>query len=366
MLRLSFRHISPVLISSSSLSPSYSLSPAFSIFKKNMHSKVAIIGSGPAAHTAAVYTSRANLEPTMYEGMIAAGIAAGGQLTTTTDVENYPGFPDGIGGIELTDKFRLQSIKFGTNILTETVEKVDLKSTPFKIWREYNNEYDTADAIIIATGATARRLHVKGEDQYWQRGISACAVCDGAAPIFRNKPLIVIGGGDSACEEAGFLTKYASKVYLVVRRDVLRASNIMQKRAMNNPKIEILWRSQVAEALGDGKVMTGATIVTESPPAEDGKVVVKETHVVASGLFYAVGHVPNTKFLDGQLPTDDTGYLIPIPGTSRTVIPGVFVAGDVQDKHYRQAITAAGSGCMAALDAEKYLESILDGPESSL
>jgi len=316
------------------------------------HSRVAIIGSGPAGHTAAIYAARANLTPVMYEGMLAGGVAAGGQLTTTTDVENFPGFPEGISGIELTDKFREQSVRFGTQILTETVEKVDFSTRPFKIWREYNTEYDTADSVIISTGATAKRLGIDGEEQYWQRGMSACAVCDGAAPIFRNKPLIVIGGGDSACEEAIFLTKYASKVYLMVRRDELRASDIMQKRALSNPKIQVCWKSQVKQVRGNGKVLTSALVETEE---SSGKVT---NELEVSGLFYAIGHTPNTSFLENQLPVDESGYLIVTPGSTRTNIPGVFAAGDVQDKLYRQAITAAGSGCMAALDAEKYLEDL--------
>ncbi|KAI9504669.1 thioredoxin-disulfide reductase [Coemansia spiralis] len=319
-----------------------------------MHSKVTIIGSGPAGHTAAIYAARANMEPTLFEGMMAGGVAPGGQLTTTTDVENFPGFPEGITGSELTDRLRKQSERFGTNIVTETISRVDLSSRPFKLWREDadgdQDEPDTCDALIVATGATANRLNIKGEDTYWQRGMSACAVCDGAAPIFRNKPLVVIGGGDSACEEATFLTKYASHVYVAVRRDVFRASNIMAKRAIGNPKITVLWNTHVVEAKGDGKVLTHVVL-------QDARS--KETrNLDVSGLFYAIGHTPNTAFLKNQLETDETGYLIVKPGTSLTKIKGVFAAGDVHDKHYRQAITAAGSGCMAALDAEKYLEEL--------
>ncbi|KAJ1955669.1 thioredoxin-disulfide reductase [Dipsacomyces acuminosporus] len=319
-----------------------------------MHSKVTIIGSGPAGHTAAIYAARANLEPVMFEGMMAGGVAPGGQLTTTTDVENFPGFPAGVMGGELTDKFREQSERFGTKIFTETISRVDLSSRPFKYWREYadgeNDEPDTCDALIIATGATAKRLFIKGEDTYWQRGMSACAVCDGAAPIFRNRPLVVVGGGDSACEEATFLTKYASHVYLAVRRDVLRASDIMAKRAKSNPKITILWNTNVTEAKGDGDSLTHVVL-------QDSKT--KETRdMEVSGLFYAIGHTPNTAFLDSQLEVDESGYLLVEPGTSITKIKGVFAAGDVQDKRYRQAITAAGSGCMAALDAEKHIEEL--------
>lgn len=223
-----------------------------------MAHKIVIIGSGPAGHTAAIYAARANLNPVMYEGFMAGGIAAGGQLTTTTEVENFPGFPNGIDGTQLTQLFREQSIKYGTKILTQTITKVDFSSRPFKLWSD--EELIEAEAVIIATGATARRMHVTGEDTYWQRGISACAVCDGALPIYRNKELAVVGGGDSAVEEASHLTKFASKVYLVHRRDSLRASKIMQKRATTHPKIEIIWNSQVKEAKGDGKNLTALTL----------------------------------------------------------------------------------------------------------
>ncbi|KAJ2082241.1 thioredoxin-disulfide reductase, partial [Coemansia sp. S100] len=317
-----------------------------------MHSKVIIVGSGPAGHTAAIYAARANLEPVLFEGMLAGGVAPGGQLTTTTEVENFPGFPAGITGIELTDKLREQSERFGTEIITETITRVDLSSRPFKLWREgaETEDPDTCDALIIATGATAKRLGIAGEDKYWQRGMSACAVCDGAAPIFRNKPLVVIGGGDSACEEATFLTKYASHVYIAVRRDAFRASQIMARRAENHPKITVMWNTHVIEAKGDGSVLTHVVL-------QDANT--KETRSLdTSGLFYAIGHTPNTAFLDGQLNTDETGYLVVKPGTSLTNVAGVFAAGDVHDKTYRQAITAAGSGCMAALDTEKYLENL--------
>lgn len=223
-----------------------------------MAHKIVIIGSGPAGHTAAIYAARANLNPVMYEGFMAGGIAAGGQLTTTTEVENFPGFPEGIDGTKLTQLFREQSIKYGTKIMTQTITKVDFSSRPFKLWSD--DELIEAQAVIIATGATAKRMNVIGEDIYWQRGISACAVCDGALPIYRNKELVVVGGGDSAVEEASHLTKFASKVYLVHRRDSLRASKIMQKRATTHPKIEIIWNSQVKEAKGDGKSLTSLTL----------------------------------------------------------------------------------------------------------
>ncbi len=318
---------------------------------KNQIHKVVIIGSGPAAHTAAIYAARANLKPVLFEGFMAGGIAAGGQLTTTTEVENFPGFPDGISGPELMERMRKQSLKFGTEINSETISKVDFSEKPFKLWKEgfEDEEPILALSVIIATGATAKRLNVIGEEIYWQKGISACAVCDGALPIFRNKPLAVIGGGDSACEEANFLTKYGSKVYIIHRRDKLRASKIMQERVIKNPKIEIIWDSIVNEALGNE--------VLEKIKIQNLKTnEIKELN--ANGLFYAIGHKPNTDPFVGQIEMDKDGYIITKHGTTQTNIPGIFAAGDVQDKIYRQAITAAGSGCMAALECEKYLESL--------
>ncbi|KAJ3384908.1 thioredoxin-disulfide reductase [Lobulomyces angularis] len=321
---------------------------------------VVIIGSGPAAHTAAIYASRANLNPVMYEGFMAGGVAAGGQLTTTTDVENFPGFPNGISGMKMMELFREQSLRFGTKIYTETVSKVDLSSRPFKLWLE-NQEGEEpiySKTLIIATGATAKRLFIKGEDKYWQFGISACAVCDGAVPIFRNKPLAVVGGGDSACEEATFLTKYASKVYLLVRRDQLRASKIMQERLMKNPKIEILWNTIPIEAKGNADSQLLNQIVLKDTKSGENR------NLQVNGLFYAIGHEPNTKIfktgggkdgLEPQLKLDKDGYILVQPGSSVTNVEGVFAVGDVQDKRYRQAITAAGSGCMGALDAERFL-----------
>lgn len=304
-----------------------------------------IIGSGPAAHTAAIYAARAELKPLMFEGFMAGGVAAGGQLTTTTDVENYPGFPDGISGPELMDRMRAQSVRYGTVIQTETVTRVDLSGPPHKVYVD-EREF-LARAVIIATGATAKRLHIPGEESYWQKGISACAVCDGALPIFRDKPLVVIGGGDTAAEESTFLTKFGSKVYVLHRRDELRASKTMQKRMMDNEKIEVVWNTVATEAVGD-KFLTG--VRTENTKTGE------EGRIEATGLFYAIGHKPNTEFLGGQLETDESGYLVmPYPGSTRTNREGVFAAGDVQDRVYRQAVTAAGSGCMAALEAERYL-----------
>lgn len=305
---------------------------------------IIIIGSGPAAHTAAIYAGRAKLQPLLFEGLMAGGVAAGGQLTTTTEVENYPGFPEGVSGPELMERMRAQSIKCETRIKTVTVDRLDLKSTPFKVFA--GKESLETKSIIIATGATAKRLKLPGEEKLWQRGISACAVCDGALPIFRNKVLVVIGGGDSAAEEATFLTKYASQVKLLVRRDMLRASKAMQERVTSNPKIEILWHTEATEVLGENAV--SAVKVKNNKSGE-------ETTIEAGGLFYAIGHLPNTAFLEGQIDLDETGYIKTVPGTTKTNVAGVFACGDVQDKIYRQAVTAAGSGCMAALNAEKFL-----------
>ncbi|KAH7441134.1 hypothetical protein KP509_03G026700 [Ceratopteris richardii] len=318
---------------------------------KNLKTAFCIIGSGPAAHTAAIYAARAELSPILFEGWLANGIAAGGQLTTTTEVENFPGFPDGISGQELTDKFRQQSLRFGTKIFTETVNRVDLSKRPFKVFTD-DREVE-AETLLIATGAVAKRLNFKGsgddEDGFWNKGISACAVCDGAAPIFRNKPLAVIGGGDSAMEEATFLTKYGSIVYIMHRRDTFRASKIMQKRALDNPKIKVLWNSVVTEAVGNEKGLLGGLQVKNLLTGES-------TFLEVSGLFFAIGHEPASKFLDGQIETDADGYIITKPGTTQTNVEGVFAAGDVQDKKWRQAITSAGTGCMAALEAEHFLQ----------
>lgn len=308
---------------------------------------VIIIGSGPAAHTAAIYNGRAKLNPLVFEGLMAGGVAAGGQLTTTTDVENYPGFPDGISGPDLMIKMREQSLNCGATIKTVTVDKVDLKSKPFKVFA--GSETVETRSIIVSTGATAKRLGLPGENRLWQKGISACAVCDGALPIFRDKVLVVIGGGDTAAEEALYLTKYGSKVIMLVRRDIFRAAKIMQDRVFADKKIEVKWNANATETLGEN-ALTGVKIKINSTQ--------KEETIEAGGLFYAIGHEPNTGFLDGQIDLDETGYIKTTPGTTKTNIEGVFACGDVQDKVFRQAVTAAGTGCMAALEAERYLSEI--------
>ena len=310
----------------------------------NAIENVIIIGSGPSGHTAAIYAGRAELTPLMFEGFMAGGVAAGGQLTTTTDVENFPGFPESVTGPELMDKMREQTLEYGSRILTETVTKVDLSKSPFSVWTD-GGEYSTR-ALIIATGATAIRLGVQGEDVYWQKGISACAVCDGALPIFRDKQLVVVGGGDTACEEAIFLSKYGSTVNIVHRRDALRAQKVLQNRVLNHEKIKILWDSVVVEAVGE-QFLTGVKIQNVKDK--------KERTVEAAGLFYAIGHKPNTDFLEGQVERDETGYIVTKPGSTATSVPGVFACGDVQDKVFRQAVTAAGTGCMAALEVGWYL-----------
>ena len=302
-----------------------------------------IIGSGPAGHTAAIYAARANLEPFMFEGYMLGG-SAGGQLTTTTDVENYPGFPEGIEGPELMQLFRKQSERFGTEMVQEDVIKTDLSKSPFMIKSE-NREIKT-HSIIISTGATAKRMGVPNEEKMWNNGMSACAVCDGALPMFRNQPLMVIGGGDTAVEEASYLTKFGSIVYMVHRRDKLRASKIMQERAFKNPKLEIFWDSVLEDALGE-EYVTGAKI---------SNVKTKESREInVAGIFYAIGHTPNTSIFGGQLDLDEAGYIKIKSGTQETSIEGIFAAGDVHDQKYRQAITAAGTGCAAALEAERWL-----------
>jgi thioredoxin reductase (NADPH) len=306
--------------------------------------KLVIIGSGPAAYTAAIYSARAMLTPIVFEGFMSGPI--GGQLMTTTEIENFPGFPGAILGPKLMENMRIQAKKFGSVCLTEDTTFIDLKRRPFIVGGSKSKFL--ADSIIIATGANANKLEIPGskEGQFWQKGVTACAICDGAAPIFRDKLLYVIGGGDSAVEEAVFLTKYAKKVFIVHRRDELRASKIMVQRALNHPKVEILWNTEIIEILGDNVVRQ---VVLKNNKSN---IIEKKE---ASGVFFAIGHKPNTEFLKGQLELEDNGYIKVQKGTTKTSIEGVFAAGDVQDHIYRQAITAAGSGCMAAIDAEKFL-----------
>ncbi len=304
---------------------------------------VVIIGSGPAGHTAAIYTARANLKPLLFEGFATGGIP-GGQLMTTTEVENYPGFPKSIQGPELMEAFRQQSLRFQTRIVTEDVTRVDLSRRPFTV--ASGRQTVETDTLIIATGATAKRLHLPNEARLWTKGMSACAVCDGALPVFRNKPLVVIGGGDSACEESTYLTKFASRVYLVHRRDHLRASKIMQERVLKHPNIEVVWNAVVTDVLGNDAV-EGVRLRDVRTNAE--------RELACGGVFYAIGFTPNTALVKGQLTLDDYGYVVTQPGTTHTSVPGAFACGDVQDKRYRQAVTAAGSGCMAAIDCERWL-----------
>ena len=305
-----------------------------------MHKKVIVIGSGPAGLTAAVYAARANLEPLVFEGS-----QPGGQLTITTDVENFPGFPDGIMGPELMDHMRKQAVRFGAKCEYKTVTKTDFSESPFKVWVK-DEEY-TADSIIISTGASARLLGLDSEKELMGYGVSACATCDGF--FFKEKEVMVVGGGDSAAEEAIFLTKFASKVTIIHRRDELRASKIMRERVLNNDSIEIMWNSAVEDIHGTKE--TGVT-----------GIKVKDTlsgemrDVNCDGIFMAIGHVPNTSIFKGQIDLDDKGYISTQPDTTNTNVSGVFACGDVQDQVYRQAITAAGTGCMSAIDAERWLE----------
>lgn len=294
------------------------------------------------------------MQPLLFEGFMAGGVAAGGQLTTTTDIENFPGFPEGIRGMELTERFAGQSKHFGTEIVTKTIARVDLSSRPFKLWCEgEESEAPTlAASLIIATGATSRRLKVPGADKYWQAGVSTCAVCDGSLPVFRKQVLAVVGGGDSACEEALYLSKLASKVLLIHRRGTLRASKIMAERLLATPNITPVWNSVVEEVKGDGEMLTSLLI----KHLETGVV----SEIPARGLFLAIGHKPATDFLGGQLALDEEGYIVTTPQMT-TSVEGVFAAGDVQDKRYRQAITAAGTGCVAALECERWL-SVHDTP----
>ena len=305
---------------------------------------VVIIGSGPAGYTAAIYAARANLKPFVFEGFQAGGLP-GGQLMTTTEVENFPGFPEGITGPQLMDRMKAQAERWGAELYTEDVTFVDLSQRPFVVRSEEREV--KAHSIIIATGATAKRLGLPSEHQYWSRGISACAICDGATPIFHGAELAVVGAGDSALEEAVYLTKYGSRVHLLVRSEKMRASKTMQDRALSNPKITVHWNTQPVDVVGEGDRMTGIK-VRNTQTEEESVLEVK-------GLFYAIGHTPNTSLFKGQLELDDVGYIATQHGSVETSVEGVFAAGDVQDHEFRQAITAAGTGCMAAMLAERWL-----------
>jgi thioredoxin reductase (NADPH) len=304
---------------------------------------VVIIGSGPAGYTAAIYAARANLKPVVFEGFQAGGLP-GGQLMTTTEVENFPGFPQGITGPELMDRMKAQAERWGAELYTEDVISVDLSQRPFTV-RSQEREI-TTHSVIIATGATAKRLGLPSEHQFWSRGISACAICDGATPIFHGAELAIIGAGDSAAEESIYLTKYGSKVNLLVRSDKMRASKAMQDRVLSNPKIQVHWNTEVVDVFGNGH-MDGVKVRNNKTG--------EESKIHAKGLFYAIGHTPNTSLFKGQLELDEVGYIATKDGSAETSVEGVYAAGDVQDHEYRQAITAAGSGCMAALLAERWL-----------
>ena len=305
-----------------------------------MNRKVIIIGSGPAGLTAAVYAARANLKPLVFEGS-----QPGGQLTITTDVENYPGFPDGIMGPELMDLFRKQAQRFGAECHFKHVSKVDFNQRPYKVW-VVDEEYST-DTVIIATGATARLLGLEAETRLMGRGVSACATCDGF--FYKDKKVLIVGGGDSAMEEATFLTKFASEVWIVHRRDELRASKIMQQRAFDNPKIHFHWNSTILEI--HGTVESGVSGVTLLDTTNN-----ESREEACDGVFMAIGHVPNTSLFEDEMELDKKKYIVTENGSTATKRPGVFACGDVQDSYYRQAVTAAGTGCMAAIDAERFLE----------
>ncbi|NDJ17861.1 thioredoxin-disulfide reductase [Myxacorys almedinensis] len=303
-----------------------------------------IIGSGPAGYTAAIYAARANLKPLVFEGFQVGGLP-GGQLMTTTEVENFPGFPHGITGPQLMDQMKAQAERWGAELYTEDVTFVDLSQRPFTI-RSDDREVK-AHSVVIATGATAKRLGLPDEANFWSRGISACAICDGATPLFRGAPLVIIGGGDTAAEEALYLTKYGDRVNMLVRGDKLRASKAMQDRVLNNPKITVHWNTEAVDVVGGSEHMTGVKVRNRQTG--------EESAIEAKGLFYAIGHTPNTSLFKGQLDLDDVGYIVTKPGEVETSIEGVFAAGDVQDHEFRQAITAAGTGCMSAMLAERWL-----------
>ena len=303
--------------------------------------KCLIIGSGPAGYTAAIYAARANLSPVMYEGL-----QPGGQLTTTTEVENYPGYPEGVTGPVMMEDLKKQAQRFGTDVRWGMATKVDFSGEIHKVWID-DEKLIEAETVIIATGATAKYLGLEDEKKYAGGGVSACATCDGF--FYRGKDVAVVGGGDTATEEAMYLAGLCNKVYLIVRRDELRASKVMAERTMKTPNIEILWKHQTKGLFGDG-VVEGATLVKNMGEADEEEVKIK-----IDGFFLGIGHTPNSDIFKDYIDTNEVGYIQTIPGTSKTNVPGVFACGDVQDDQYRQAVTAAGSGCMAAIDAERYL-----------
>ena len=303
-----------------------------------------IVGSGPAGYTAAIYASRANLNPVLY-----TGLQMGGQLTTTTDVDNYPGYPDGVSGPKMMEDFKKQAERFGGDIRFGIATAVDFSGKKHKVTFD-DNKIVEADAVIIATGATAKYLGLESETKYAGMGVSACATCDGF--FFRGKDVAVVGGGDTAAEEATYLAGLCRKVYLIVRRDTLRASKVMENKVFKSANIEILWEHQTVDLFGENGV-EGATLVRKKGTSEEEIVIIK-----IDGFFLAIGHNPNSEVFKKYIETDQVGYILTIPGTSKTNVEGVFAAGDVQDSHYRQAVTAAGSGCMAAIDAERYLSEL--------
>lgn len=306
--------------------------------------KLLIIGSGPAGYTAAIYAGRANLSPVLVEGM-----QPGGQLTTTTEVENFPGFPEGIDANELMDNMRAQAERFGCKFILSTVERTDFSASPYRLWLDDGSEIE-ADSVIIATGASAKYLGLSDEQKYMGMGVSACATCDGF--FYRKKVVAVVGGGDTACEEANYLSGLASKVYLIVRKPFLRASQIMQERVLNNEKIEVLFETNTLGLYGEDGVEGARLIYKKGEPEE------KTYDLPIDGFFLAIGHRPNSEVFRPWIETDETGYIKTIPGTPRTSLPGIFAAGDVADPHYLQAIIAAGSGAQAAMEAEKYLSTL--------
>ncbi|XP_021741013.1 thioredoxin reductase NTRC-like [Chenopodium quinoa] len=308
---------------------------------------VVIIGSGPAGYTAAIYAARANLKPVVFEGFQAGGVP-GGQLMTTTEVENFPGFPDGITGPDLMDRMRRQAERWGAELHQEDVELLDVKNSPFTV-RSSEREIK-CNSVIVATGANAKRLRLPHEDEFWSKGISACAICDGASPLFKGQVLAVVGGGDTATEEAIYLTKYARHVHLLVRRNELRASKAMQDRVFNNPNITVHFNTETLDVVGNAKGQMSGVLTRRSDTGE-------ESVIEAKGLFYGIGHSPNSQLLEGQVELDSAGYILVKDGTASTSVEGVYAAGDVQDHEWRQAVTAAGSGCVAAMSVERYLTS---------